>query len=120
MGGEGVDHVVEVGGVGTMAQSLRAVRPGGTVSLIGVLAGKVADLDLTMVLMTQVRVQGVFVGHRAGFLAMTRAIAQHGLRPRIDRVFRFDEARAAFEHLASGAHQGKVCIRTGQWGSRTL
>lgn len=110
-GGEGVDHVIEVGGVGTMAQSLRAVRPGGTVSLIGVLAGKVADLDLTSVLMTQVRVQGVFVGHRAGFLAMSRAIAQARLRPRIDRVFAFHEARAAFEYLASGAHQGKVCIR---------
>jgi NADPH:quinone reductase-like Zn-dependent oxidoreductase len=113
-GGEGVDHVIEVGGVTTLAQSLRAVRPGGTVSLIGVLAGKVADLDLTSVLMTQIRVQGVFTGHRAGFLAMTRAIAQHRLRPRIDRVFAFDEARAAFEHLASGAHQGKVCIRVGE------
>jgi NADPH:quinone reductase-like Zn-dependent oxidoreductase len=105
--------VVEVGGVGTLTQSLRAVRPGGTVSLIGVLAGKAADLDLTSVLMTQVRVQGVFTGHRAGFLAMARAIAQHRLRPRIDRVFAFDEARAALEHLASGAHQGKVCIRVG-------
>lgn len=112
-GGEGVDHVIEVGGVGTLNQSLRAVRPGGTVSLIGVLAGGSADVSLTSVLMTQVRVQGVFVGHREGFLAMCRAIAQHGLRPRIDRVFAFDEARAAFEHLASGAHQGKVCIRVG-------
>jgi NADPH:quinone reductase-like Zn-dependent oxidoreductase len=112
-GGEGVDHVVEVGGVGTLAQSLRAVRPGGTVSLIGVLAGGTADLNLTSVLMTQVRVQGVFVGHREGFVAMTRAIAQHGLRPRIDRVFGWPEARAAFEYLASGAHQGKVCIRVG-------
>lgn len=110
-GGEGVDHVIEVGGVGTLAQSLRAVRPGGTVSLIGVLAGNTADVNLTSVLMTQVRVQGVFVGHREGFLAMSRAIAQHGLRPRIDRVLAFDQARAAFEHLASGAHQGKVCIR---------
>ncbi len=111
--GEGVDHVIEVGGVGTLAQSLRAVRPGGTVSLIGVLAGKVADLDLTSVLMTQVRVQGVLVGHRESFLAMTRAITQHRLWPRIDRVFSFEDARAAFEHLASGAHQGKVCIRMG-------
>jgi NADPH:quinone reductase-like Zn-dependent oxidoreductase len=116
-GGEGVDHVIEVGGVSTMAQSLRAVRPGGTVSLIGVLAGKVADLDLTSVLMTQVRVQGVFTGHREGFVAMSRAIAQHRLRPRIDRVFAFDEARAAFEYLASGAHQGKVCIRMASRGN---
>lgn len=112
-GGEGVDHVVEVGGVGTLAQSLRAVRPGGTVSLIGVLAGGTADLSLTPALMTQVRIQGVFVGHREGFLAMGRAIAQHQLRPRVDRTFAFEEARAAFEHLASGAHVGKVCIRVG-------
>ena len=53
--------------------------------------------------MTQVRIQGVFVGHREGFLAMGRAIAQHQLRPRVDRTFAFEEARAAFEHLASGA-----------------
>ncbi|MCX4247547.1 zinc-dependent alcohol dehydrogenase family protein [Paraliomyxa miuraensis] len=110
-GGEGVDHVVEVGGVGTMAQSLRAVRPGGTISLIGVLAGGNADLSLTPALMTQVRIQGVFVGHRASFLAMGKAITQHGLRPMVDRTFSFGEARAAFEHVASGAHQGKVCIR---------
>lgn len=112
-GGEGVDHVIEVGGVGTLAQSLRAVRPGGTVSLIGVLAGGTADLSLTPALMTQVRIQGVFVGHREGFLAMSRAITQHQLRPRVDRTFEFEDARAAFEHLASGAHEGKVCIRVG-------
>ncbi len=112
-GGRGVDHVVEVGGVGTLAQSLRALRPGGTVSLIGVLAGGQADLSLTPVLMNQMRVQGVFVGHREGFGSMTRAIAQHELRPLVDRVFPFAEAKAAFEHLASGAHQGKVCIQVG-------
>lgn len=109
--GRGVDHVVEVGGVGTMGQSLRAVRPGGTVSLIGVLAGVQADLALTAVLMNQVRVQGIFVGHRESFEAMGRAMDQHRLRPLVDRVFGFDAARTAFEHLASGAHQGKVCIR---------
>ncbi len=113
VGGEGVDHVVEVGGVGTLAQSIRAVRPGGTVSLIGVLAGPTADLNLTPVLMRQVRVQGVMVGHRAGFEAMCRAIALHGLQPTIDRVFAWNEAPAAFEHLASGAHVGKICIRVG-------
>jgi NADPH:quinone reductase-like Zn-dependent oxidoreductase len=56
----------------------------------------------------------VFTGHREGFLAMSRAIAQARLRPRIDRVFAFAEARAAFEYLASGAHQGKVCIRVAE------
>jgi NADPH:quinone reductase-like Zn-dependent oxidoreductase len=107
----GVDHVVEVGGAGTLAQSLRAVRPGGTVSLIGVLASGAAKLDLVPVLMNEVRVQGVFVGHRNGFEAMRRAIAMHELRPPIDRVFDLDDTRAAFEHLASGEHFGKVCIR---------
>jgi NADPH:quinone reductase-like Zn-dependent oxidoreductase len=107
-GGDGVDHVVEVGGVGTLAQSLRAVRPGGTVSLIGVLAGPTADLNLTSVLMRQVRVQGVFVGHRAGFEAMSRAMALHGLRPALDRVFAWDEVPAAFERIASGGHAGRA------------
>lgn len=108
--GRGVDHVVEVGGVGTLGQSLRAVRPGGRISLIGVLAGVQADLGLTAVLMNQIRIQGIFVGHRESFLAMSRAMELHELRPRVDRRFPFEDARAAFDHLASGAHQGKICI----------
>jgi NADPH:quinone reductase-like Zn-dependent oxidoreductase len=112
--GRGVDHVVEVGGAGTLTQSIRAVRPGGTVSLIGVLAGGAAQVNLTPVLMTNVRIQGVFVGHRRAFEAMSRAIAQHRLRPRIDRVFAFDEAPAAFEYLASAQHMGKVCVRVSE------
>ncbi len=113
LSGGGVDHVVEVGGVGTLGESIRAVKPGGTISLIGVLAGGNADLNLTSALMTQVRIQGIFVGHRAGFEAMSRAIAQHELRPAIDRIFSFEQAREAFEHLASGAHVGKVCVALG-------
>jgi len=106
----GVDHVVEVGGAGTITQSLDAVRPGGTVSLIGVLAGVREPVNVLPVLMKQVRVQGILVGHRQGFEAMNRAIAAHKLRPVVDRVFAFTEVRAAFEYLASGAHLGKVCI----------
>ncbi len=106
----GVDHVVEVGGAGTLQQSIRAMRPGGRISLIGVLAGGASDLNMTPVLMQQIRIQGVFVGHREGFGAMCRAIEQHALRPVVDRVFAFEEARAAFEHLASGQHFGKVCV----------
>ena len=109
----GVDHVVEVGGAGTLAQSLEAVRPGGTVSLIGVLAGVREPLSVLPVLMKQVRVQGILVGHRQGFEAMNRAIAAHQLRPAVDRVFPFTQARAAFEHLASGMHFGKVCLQVG-------
>lgn len=113
-GGRGVDHVVEVGGVGTMAQSLRAVRAGGRISLIGVLAGVAAKLDLTAVLMNNVRVQGVFVGHAQSFAAMTRAMAAHEYRPPVDRAYGFEEYREAFDHLASGQHRGKVCIRVGE------
>ncbi len=109
-GGRGVDLVVEVGGAGTLGQSLRAVRLGGTVAMIGVLAGGRAEVDMTPVLMGQVRVQGVLVGHRAGFESMCRCIEHHHLSPRIDRVFALDDTRAAFEHLASGTQRGKICI----------
>jgi len=108
--GAGVDHVVEVGGAGTLDQSLRAVRPGGTISLIGVLAGGLGKVNLTGALMNNVRIQGIFVGHAESFGAMARALSQHELRPLIDRTFAFDEARAAFEHLASAKHVGKICI----------
>jgi NADPH:quinone reductase-like Zn-dependent oxidoreductase len=110
-GGAGVDHVVEVGGAGTLERSLAAVRMAGRVSLIGVLSGRTSDLDIAPILMRKVRVQGVFVGHRETFEAMNRAIALHRLRPVVDRVFPFEEARAAFEHMESGAHFGKVVIR---------
>jgi NADPH:quinone reductase-like Zn-dependent oxidoreductase len=110
-GGVGVDHVVEVGGAGTLPQSLRAVRLGGRVSLIGVLAGGGGSMSLLPILMKAVRVQGIFVGSREMFEAMNRAIAEHRLRPVVDRVFPFDQAAEAFRYLESGAHFGKVCIR---------
>jgi NADPH:quinone reductase-like Zn-dependent oxidoreductase len=109
-GGTGVDHVVEVGGAGTLAKSLRAVKIGGTISFIGVLAGQ-ADVSLLPVIMKQVRVQGIYVGSRDMFEAMNRAIAFHKLKPVIDRVFPFKEAPDALRHMESGAHFGKVCIR---------
>jgi NADPH:quinone reductase-like Zn-dependent oxidoreductase len=110
-GGRGADLIVEVGGAGTLAQSLKAVRPGGTVAVIGILAGRTGELDLAPVFMQNIRMQGVFVGHRDAFEAMNRAIAAHRLRPVIDRVFGFEEAGAAFAHLAGGTHLGKVCVR---------
>lgn len=109
-GGLGVDHVVEVGGAGTFNQSLKSVRTGGTISLIGVLAGK-GDVNLMPVLMKGVRVQGIFVGNREMFEAMNRAIALHQMKPIIDRVFEFKDIQAALRHLESGAHFGKVCVR---------
>lgn len=109
-GGGGVDHVVDVGGAKTLAQSLQAVRVGGEISVIGVLSGTSAELDVIPMLMKQVRLQGLLVGSREGFERMNRAIAVSGLRPVVDRVFGFGEAREAFELMASGGHVGKICI----------
>lgn len=110
-GGDGVDHVIEVGGAGTLEQSIRATRPGGTISLIGILAGGAGSVNLLPVLMQNIRMQGVIVGHRESFEAMNQAIAAHKLVPEVDRTFTFEEAPAAFEHLKSAKHVGKVCIR---------
>ncbi len=109
-GGEGLDHVVDVGGAETLPQALRAVRPGGRISLIGVLSGARADLAIGPVVTRNVRLQGVTVGHREGFEAMARAVHRHLLRPVVDRVFPFEELRAALDYLASGAHFGKICL----------
>ncbi len=106
--GVGVDHVIELGGAGTLDQSQAAVRAGGTISLIGVLAS--GPVSLFPILMKAIRVQGIFVGSRAMFAAMNRALAEHQVRPVIDRVFPFAESRAAFEHLAGQSHFGKVAI----------
>jgi len=109
-GKRGVDLVVEVGGAGTLAQSLAAVRPGGTVAMIGVLAESKEPLNILPAVMKQVRLQGVLVGHRDGFEAMNRMITVSAMRPVVDKVFPFAQAPAAFDHLASGAHFGKVAI----------
>jgi NADPH:quinone reductase-like Zn-dependent oxidoreductase len=108
--GAGVDHVVEVGGAGTMPESMRAVRMGGRISLIGVLSGA-GQFNPTPVLMKNLRVQGIFVGSREMFEAMNRAIALHKLRPVIDRTFPMSDIRPALRHLESGSHFGKVVIR---------
>jgi NADPH:quinone reductase-like Zn-dependent oxidoreductase len=110
-GGTGADHVVEVGGGGTFAKSVRAVRVGGQISLIGVLAGATTDVNLAAILMQNIRVQGVLVGSRETFEHFARALTQHQLRPVVDRVFPFAEARAAFEHMAGQGHFGKIVVR---------
>jgi NADPH:quinone reductase-like Zn-dependent oxidoreductase len=110
-GGLGVDHVVEVGGAGTLPRSFKAVRMGGRISLIGVLTGGSGEVNPLPLLMKNVRLQGIYVGSREMFEAMNRAIALHQLRPVVDRVFPFTEAREALRYLESGAHFGKVCIR---------
>jgi NADPH:quinone reductase-like Zn-dependent oxidoreductase len=109
-GNVGADHVVEVGGASTLTRSLRTVRLGGRISLIGVLSGA-GEVNPLPILMKNVRVQGIFVGSREMFEAMNRAIAFHKMRPVIDRVFPFQQAPEAFRYMESAAHFGKICIR---------
>ncbi|MET0790313.1 MAG: NAD(P)-dependent alcohol dehydrogenase [Polyangiaceae bacterium] len=109
-GGEGAHHVLEVGGAQTIGQSVRALRIGGIVSVIGVLSGALPELDLRPILMQDIRLQGVFVGSRASFLGLLELVEQHGVRPQIDRSFALSEARAAFEYAEGGQQFGKVVI----------
>jgi NADPH:quinone reductase-like Zn-dependent oxidoreductase len=105
----GVDQVVEVGGAGTLTRSVGALRVGGAISLIGVLAGP-GEFNPGALLPKRANLQGISVGSRQMFEAMNRAIGSNGLRPVIDKVFPFAEARAAYAHLQSGVHFGKVVI----------
>jgi len=107
--GAGVDHVIEVGGANTLEKSMNAVRPGGSIYLIGALAG-VGSINPRMINRKGIRLQGIHVGSRDMFANMNRAIAQHGLKPAIDRVFAFEDAKAAYAHQQSGAHFGKIVI----------
>ena len=103
-------RIIEVGGAGTLPRSMRAVRIGGYIALIGVLSGVSTEVNPMPILMKNVRVQGIHVGSREMFEAMNRAIALHQLRPVVDRVFGFGEIREALKHMESGSHFGKVCL----------
>jgi NADPH:quinone reductase-like Zn-dependent oxidoreductase len=109
-GGRGADLVVDVGGPGSLARSIAAIRYCGHVSVVGNLAGK-ATIDPTALFAKRASMCGIQVGSRDMFEAMNRAIEVGRLEPVIDRVFDFNDVRAAYEHLASGKHFGKVVIR---------
>ncbi|MGI9073577.1 MAG: zinc-dependent alcohol dehydrogenase family protein [Bryobacteraceae bacterium] len=109
--GEGVDHVVEVGGSGTLPHSLRAVRMAGVISVIGALTGGDPTVSPVPILMNTVRVQGVYVGSRAMFERMNRAIELHSITPVVDKVFNWTEIREALRYMASQQHFGKICLR---------
>ncbi|MGO9265861.1 MAG: zinc-dependent alcohol dehydrogenase family protein [Candidatus Binataceae bacterium] len=108
-GGLGVDHVVEIGGAGTLPRSINAVKTGGIVSLIGILSGA-GQIDPMTLLFKNARIQGILVGSREMFEGMNRAMAINQVHPVIDKVFPFNQAREAYRHLESGTHFGKVCI----------
>lgn len=109
-GGRGVDHVIEVGGPATLAQSMAAARVGGHIAVIGILSGVAGELPLVPALVKQLRLQGVLVGSRAQQQAMIRAIDANGLRPVIDRRFALEEIVAAFQYQESNQHFGKICL----------
>ncbi len=109
--GAGVDVAVEVGGAGTFDQSVKALRYGGTMSLLGILAGLQGPIDTHAVFHKNIRVHGVYVGSVAMFERFVRALDAAKIEPVVDQVFSFAEARAAYDHLASGKHFGKVVIR---------
>src|SRR5262249_29767961 len=109
--GTSVDHIIEVGGPGTLVRSMNAVRVNGRISVIGLLTGAEGTVNPMPILGKQIQVQGIFVGSRDMFEAMNRAIVLHQVRPVVDRVFAFDEAREALRYLASSAHFGKIVIR---------
>ena len=112
-GGRGVDHVVEVGGAGTLARSFGAIRIGGKISMIGGLSGAATELNPGLILGRRANVQGISVGSTEMFEAMNAAIAANKIKPVIDRVFGFDEVQSAYKHMASGTHFGKIVIRVG-------
>jgi NADPH:quinone reductase-like Zn-dependent oxidoreductase len=110
-GGRGVDLTLEVGGAGTLSKTCRATAFSGHISLIGVLAGIAGEVQIGHILHKALTVRGIYVGSREMFAAMNALIVQYKLEPIIDRVFNFEESVAAFQHLETGQHFGKIVIR---------
>lgn len=111
-GGRGVDHVIEVGGTGTLARSVKSVRVGGHVALIGAL-DRAGEFNPVPVFMKGIRMQGIFVGSREMFTGLNSMIEKSKMKPVVDRMFEFDQAREALEYMASGSHFGKIVLRIG-------
>jgi NADPH:quinone reductase-like Zn-dependent oxidoreductase len=108
-GGEGVDLVVEVGGMGTLPRSLGAIRMGGVIAQIGVLAGVAEPLPLALILHKQARIQGIYVGSRKDFEEMNQAITLTGLRP-VAELFPWSQAREVMARMEQASHFGKLVL----------
>lgn len=108
--GVGADFIMEVGGQGTIEQSLKAVRIGGHIAIIGVVAQGGSAINPAVLIGNAARMQGVFVGSRDMFEAMCRAIELHRIEPVVDKVFPWTEVRAAFEAMQAGEHFGKIVL----------
>ena len=108
--GQGVDRVVEVGGPGTLQKSISAVRVGGHIALIGILSGAAGQIIPTDIMRKSLNVRGIYVGSRQMFEDMNQAIEIHKLKPVVDQVFAFQEARDAYHHMRNAGHFGKIVI----------
>jgi NADPH:quinone reductase-like Zn-dependent oxidoreductase len=108
-GGEGVDLVVEVGGAGTLARSLKAIRTGGTVAQVGVLAQSTEPIPIPLILHKTARLQGIYVGSRADFEEMNRALTLAALRP-VYEEFDWSETPAVLKRMEAGGHFGKLVV----------
>ncbi len=109
-GGRGVDHVIEVGGPGTLPQSIEAARVGGHISLIGVLTGRSGEVPTGILMRKQARLHGLIVGNRTQQQEYVRALEATGIRPVIDSSFALERIADAFRHEESGRHFGKICL----------
>jgi NADPH:quinone reductase-like Zn-dependent oxidoreductase len=109
--GEGVDHVIEVGGSDTMTRSLAAVKTSGVVSVIGALSGAQPSVSPVPILMNSIRVQGIYVGSRLMFERMNRAIRFHNIKPIVDKVFPWTEFKEALRYMEGQSHFGKICLQ---------
>ncbi len=109
-GGRGVDEVVEIGGPGTMAQSINACRPGGHISLIGVLTGVSGEVPTAALFSRNITLSGITVGSRRHQEDMVDALDATGIKPVIDSRFPLDQIAAAFAHQASQQHFGKIVL----------
>lgn len=111
--GRGVDHVVEVGGTGTLSRSVKAVRVGGHIALIGAL-DMAGEFNPIPIFMKGIRLQGIFIGSRTMFEELNAMIERSGLKPEIDRSFDFVDACEALHYMESGSHFGKIVINIGE------
>ena len=111
--GRGADHVIELGGPGTLAQSIAAARVGGHISLIGTVTGYTGDVPTAALMVKQIRLQGLIVGNRRQQQEFVRAIETTGLRPVIDRTFALEELADAFRYEETRQHFGKICVEFG-------
>ncbi len=109
--GEGADHIIDVGGGGTLKESLRAIRYGGTVSVIGLLTGVGREIDPLPVLFRASKLDGINVGSTRMFEAMNRALEAYRLKPVVDEVFPLERAAHALAKLEAGKHFGKIVVR---------